>query len=91
LILSASYDSGRTWSSPIQVNDNTSQVDAFQPNLTTASDGTVVLAFYDRRLACPTDATEAANAGRGLDSNNPISRAHYCVNHSVQFYKPDLS
>jgi hypothetical protein len=91
LMLSASVDGGLTWSSPIRVNDNASQVDAFQPNLTTAADGTVVVAFYDRRLACPTDATEAANAGLGLDPNNPAGRTNYCVNASVQFYKPDLT
>jgi hypothetical protein len=91
LILSASYDGGQTWSAPIQVNDNaSSSVDAFQPNLTTAADGTVVLAFYDRRLACPTDATEAANAGLVLDPNNPAGRSNYCVNASVQLYDANL-
>jgi hypothetical protein len=91
LILSASYDGGQTWSAPIQVNDNAgSSVDAFQPNLTTAADGTVVLAFYDRRLACPTDATEATNAGLGLDPNNPAGRSNYCVNASVQLYDANL-
>src|ERR1700687_67939 len=32
LLLSASYDVGQTWSAPIQVNDNTSAVDALPPN-----------------------------------------------------------
>jgi hypothetical protein len=94
LILSASYDGGQTWSAPIQVNDNTSRVDAFQPNLTTAADGTVVLAFYDRRLACPgpgtPDAADAAPAGLSLDSNQPFGRSNYCVNASVQLYTPTL-
>ncbi len=92
LILSASYDGGLTWSSPIQVNDNTSQVDAFQPNLTTAADGTVVLAFYDRRLACPAaGSADAIGAGLSLDSNNPTGRTNYCVNASVQFYDAKLN
>ncbi|HEX9096936.1 MAG TPA: sialidase family protein [Candidatus Dormibacteraeota bacterium] len=91
LILSASFDGGQTWSAPIQVNDNTSQVDAFQPNLTTAADGTVVLAFYDRRLPCPaaTD-PDAAGAGLSIDNNKPFGAANYCVNASVQLYDPNL-
>jgi hypothetical protein len=91
LILSASFDGGLTWSAPIQVNDNMNpSIDALQPNLTTAADGTVVLAFYDRRLACPTDATEAANAGLGLDPNNPAGRSNYCINASIQLYNYKL-
>jgi hypothetical protein len=92
LMLSASVDGGLTWSSPIRVNDNTSQVDAFQPNLTTAADGTVVVAFYDRRLTCPAAGTaDAVGAGLALDSNQPFGRSNYCVNASVQFYDPKLS
>jgi hypothetical protein len=93
LILSASYDGGLTWSSPIQVNDNTSHsIDAFQPNLTTAADGTVVLAFYDRRLTCPALGTaDAVGAGLSIDNNKPFGAANYCVNASVQFYKPNLT
>jgi hypothetical protein len=91
LILSASYDGGRTWSAPIQVNDNADpSIDAVQPNLTAAADGTVVLAFYDRRLACPTDPTEAASAGLGLDPNKPAGRTNYCINASVQLYDANL-
>jgi Neuraminidase (sialidase) len=52
VILSASYDGGQTWSEPIQVNDNASAVDEFQPNLTVAAHGIVSNAFYDRRLPC---------------------------------------
>jgi hypothetical protein len=89
-ILSASYDGGQTWSAPIQVNDNASStVDTMQPNLTTAADGTVLVAFYDRRLACPTG-KEAAFAGLGLDPNNPAGSTNYCVNASLQAYKANL-
>jgi hypothetical protein len=101
LILSASYDGGSTWSSPIQVNDNVNpNIDAVQPNLTAAADGTVVLAFYDRRLACPAANTaEAANAGLALDNVNarfsgslpPYGAANYCINASVQFYSAGLA
>ena len=91
LILSASYDGGLSWSAPIQVNDNQSgQVDALQPNLTTAGDGTVLVAFYDRRLACPTG-SEAAAAGLALDPNNPAGRSNYCINASLQAYDAGLS
>jgi hypothetical protein len=93
LILSASYDGGQTWSAPIQANDNASAgIDAFQPNLTTAADGTVVLAFYDRRLACPTLGTaEAAGAGISLDSQNASGASNYCVNASIQLYDANLN
>jgi hypothetical protein len=99
VILSASYDGGHTWSAPIQVNDNASAVDEFQPNLTVAADGTVSNAFYDRRLPCPAaGSAEAVGAGLALDQVNPAysgslppySAANYCVNVSVQFYTPTL-
>ncbi|GAC1696681.1 MAG: hypothetical protein NVS9B6_04040 [Candidatus Limnocylindrales bacterium] len=99
LQLAASYDDGVTWSSPIQVNDNDSPVDAFQPVLATAASGTVGVAFYDRRLACPSAGTaEAAAAGIGLDMVNPrypatppYGAANYCVNTSLQFYDATLT
>jgi hypothetical protein len=100
IIMSASYDQGLTWSAPIQVNDNASPVDEFQPNLTVATDGTVSVAFYDRRLACPAANTvEAANAGIALDQSNPnysgslppYGASNYCVNASVQFYHATLT
>jgi hypothetical protein len=90
-ILSASYDGGLTWSAPMQINDNASPtVDTMQPNLTTAADGTVLVAFYDRRLPCPTGA-EAAAAGLALDPNNPVGATNYCVNASLQAYDAKLN
>jgi hypothetical protein len=100
VMLTASYDGGATWTSPIQVNDNASPADEFQPNLTVAPDGTVSVNFYDRRLACPAAGTrQAAAAGLALDQVNPnytgslppFGASNYCVNASIQFYKPDLS
>ena len=99
VLLSASYDKGATWSAPIQVNDNEHPVDAFQPNLDVAADGTVSVAFYDRRLACPTAGAEAVAAGLALDTVNPnwsgslppYGAANYCVNASIQFYTPTLT
>ena len=92
LILSASYDGGQTWTAPIEINDNqATNVDAVQPNLTAATDGTVLVAFYDRRLTCPSDTAEAAAAGLGLDPNNPIGAANYCINASLQAYSATLN
>jgi len=91
VLLSASHDGGTTWTTPIQVNDNASTVDEFQPNLTVAADGTVSVNFYDRRLACPSAGAEATAAGLGLDPNAPYGASNYCINASVQFYSPTLS
>jgi hypothetical protein len=100
VMLTASYDGGATWSSPIQVNDNASPADEFQPNLTVAPDGTVSVNFYDRRLACPAaGTTQAAAAGLALDQVNPnysgslppYGAANYCVNASIQFYTARLA
>jgi hypothetical protein len=99
VMLTASYDGGATWSSPIQVNDNQGPVDEFQPNLAVAPNGTVTVNFYDRRLACPDIGTVAAViAGLALDQANPhfsgtlppYGARNYCVNASIQFYDPTL-
>ena len=98
ILLTASYDDGATWSAPFRVNDNPNPADAFQPTVTAAANGTVGVAFYDRRLACPTAGREAAAAGIALDQTNPNYAAtppygaqNYCVNASVQFYTADLA
>jgi hypothetical protein len=98
VLLTVSYDDGVSWSSPFRVNDNPAPADAFQPTVTTAANGTVGVAFYDRRLACPTAGSEATAAGIGLDQTNPnyaatppYGAANYCVNASVQFYAADLT
>ena len=100
VIVTASYDGGATWTSFEQVNDNASAVDAFQPNLTSAADGTISLAFYDRRLACPAaNSSEAAGAGLAKDTLNlnysgslpPYGASNYCINSTIQFYDESLS
>jgi len=98
VLLTASYDDGATWTAPFRVNDNPAPADAFQPTVTTAASGTVGVAFYDRRLACPTAGAEATAAGIALDQSNPNHAAtppygatNYCVNASVQFYAADLT
>jgi hypothetical protein len=86
-----SFDNGRHWSRPIQVNDGDAQGDALQPNLAVAPTGTVVVAFYDRRLACPArDTAEATVAGLSFDPRAPYGRSNYCVDTAVQFYRPRL-
>lgn len=98
ILLTASYDQGKTWSFPIQVNDNANaNLDEFQPNLAVAANGTVSVTFYDRRLACPSGG-EAVAAGLALDQVNPnysgslppYGAANYCINASVQFYTATL-
>ena len=99
VLLSASYDDGATWSAPIQVNDNGAAVDEFQPQLAVSAAGTVSVNFYDRRLACPgAGSAEAVAAGLALDTANPNSpgvvpygATNYCVDASVQFYRPTLT
>src|SRR5207247_10210322 len=82
-----------TWQPPIQVNDNPAGEDteALQPNLDVAPSGTVSVAFYDRRLACPDAGPEATAAGIQFDPNQPYGAHDYCVNTAIQFYKPSLS
>ena len=100
ILLSGSFDGGKTWTLPIQVNDNKAPVDEFQPNLAVATNGTVSVNFYDRRLACPAAGTrEAAGAGLALDTYNPnyskslppYAASNYCINTSVQFYSATLT
>jgi hypothetical protein len=96
--MTASYDGGNTWTPRILVNDNAGATEALQPNLDVAPNGTVVDAFYDRRLACPDQGTaEATGAGIVYDPGtsaspgSPYGRANYCVNTAAQFYKADLT
>jgi hypothetical protein len=73
------------------VNDNAGPTEALQPNLDAAPNGTVDVAFYDRRLACPSRGAEAAGAGLADDPSQPFGAENYCVNSAVQFYKPNLA
>jgi hypothetical protein len=91
LLLTASYDDGQSWTSPIQINDNADPtVDEIQPNLSVAPDGTVSVAFYDRRLACPSGGREATAAGIGLDAA-AAGASNYCINASVQLYDANVN
>jgi len=92
LKISASHDGGLTWSAtPVKVNDNPGDTDAFQPNLATSANGRVLVAFYDRRLPCPVLGT-AEGTGAGLELDPQASgRTNYCVNASLQVYDANLS
>src|SRR5205807_1840629 len=75
-----STDGGLTWSAPALVNDdaNTATTDQFQPSVAAGSSGAVAVAFYDRRAACPSDAS-ILPAHQGA--------ANTCINVSLQAYK----
>ena len=91
IFVRASFDAGRHWGQAIQVNDGQPPADALQPNLAVAPDGTVTVAFYDRRLGCPArDTSEATVAGLGFDPRAPYGRANYCIDTAIQFYRPRL-
>jgi len=99
VLLTASYDGGATWTSPIRVNDNWAPVDEFQPQLASSATGTISVNFYDRRLPCASQGSaEAAAAGIALDQVNPryagslppYGAVNYCVNASVQFFRANL-
>jgi hypothetical protein len=58
----------------------------------------VAVAFYDRRLPCPTQSDpDAAGSGVAYDPGTaaspgtPWGRSNYCVNTAIQFYKLDLT
>jgi hypothetical protein len=91
--LTGSFDGGKTWRTPFQVNDNpaTDVTEALQPNLDVDPNGTVSVAFYDRRLPCPSAGTEATSAGIQFDPNAPYGASDYCVNTAVQFYEQSLA
>ena len=90
--LMASYDNGLSWTNPSLVNDNTGPTEALQPNLNVAPNGTVSVAFYDRRLPCAAAGTaEAFAEGLQYDPNPAVYGPNYCVNTAVQFYHPDLT
>jgi hypothetical protein len=77
-----STDRGATWSTPVTVNDNVdpagTMTDQFQPSIAAGPNGAVAVAFYDRRVACPSDTSIlAADAGR----------TNFCIDTSLQAFK----
>jgi hypothetical protein len=87
IYLTGSLDGGATWSTPTRVNDGPDDVEVMQPHVEVAPSGTVAVAFYDRRLACPSDPA----SGVQFDPLSPAGKRNFCVNTAVQFYKPNLT
>jgi hypothetical protein len=77
-----STDGGTTWSKPVTVNDNVDApgvpTDQFQPEVAAGPGGAVAVAFYDRRLACPSDPSV-------LPAD--VGKTNFCVDTSLQAYK----
>jgi hypothetical protein len=77
-----STNGGATWSAPVTVNDNVDApgvpTDQFQPSVAAGPDGAVAVAFYDRRLPCP--------SGPSILPAD-VGRANFCINTSLQAYK----
>ncbi len=75
-----SDNDGATWSSPVQVNDDTSGNSHFMPQIAVdQSTGNVAVAWYDARNAGPADdivqiyAAVSINGGLSFSANVPIS------------------
>jgi hypothetical protein len=77
---SQSIDFGRTWSSPIVVNDNADPraSDQFQPQVAAGPGGAVAVNFYDRRAACPDDPSILPEH---------VGRQNFCIDVSLQAFK----
>jgi hypothetical protein len=77
-----STDGGLTWTMPAVVNDNVdpsgSPTDQFQPSVAAGPNGAVAIAFYDRRQACPNDASV-------LPAD--VGQTNFCIDTSLQTYK----
>ncbi len=77
--LRTSANQGQSWSQPVQVNDPSEAGDTLQPKIFAAPSGVFGVAFYDRRLACPS--TDPIKNNRG----NPNT----CIDVTIQFYNSD--
>jgi len=78
---SQSVDAGATWSVPMKVNDNVDDAvatDQFQPVVAAGPGGAVAVAFYDRRLACPADASIGASH---------VGRINFCIDTTLQVFR----
>jgi hypothetical protein len=77
---SYSTDGALTFSPGVPVNDASTlndSTDQFQPSVAAGPNGAVAIAFYDRRAACPADASVVQTGGNA------------CIDVSVQAYKDD--
>lgn len=81
IFLTESADAGQTWSKSIQVNDPGIIGDTTQPKIFAGSSGVYAVAFYDRRLACPTTDPITADIGK----------LNTCIDVTIQFFNSDGS
>lgn len=79
--LTESANEGQSWSKPLQVNDRSAPGDTFQPKIFAANSGIYGVAFYDRRLTCPTTDPVPSDVGK----------LNTCIDVTVQFYNADGS
>jgi hypothetical protein len=83
VMFTQSIDGGVTWSLPVNVNDNVDApgvpTDQFQPSVAAGPSGAVAVAFYDRRMPCPTNDSSILSADQG--------RTNFCIAVSLQPYK----
>ena len=76
-----STDRGLTWTRPVTVNDPSTVgdgTDQFQPSVAAGPGGAVAVAFYDRRLPCPSDSSI-----RPQD----VGQTNFCIDTSLQVYR----
>jgi hypothetical protein len=73
-----SANGGGTWTAPVVVNDDGTGTDQFQPSVAAGPGGAVAVAFYDRRLPCPSGASV-----RPQD----VGAVNWCIDTSLQAYK----
>jgi len=80
VFLVQSSDGGQTWSQPMLVNDPVAHghvADHFQAAVAAGPNGAVAVAFYDRRAACPTDASIIPQ---------DQGKTNFCIDVSVQAF-----
>jgi hypothetical protein len=77
-----STDGGRTWSTPVVVNDNAdapgAPTDQFQPSIAAGPGGAVAIEFYDRRQECPNDPSVLLA---------DVGRTNFCIDTTLQAYR----
>ena len=79
--ITESLDSGAHWTAPAFVNDDSTRndgTDQFQPTVSASPSGTVAVAFYDRRLPCPSGDPGILTAD--------VGKKNFCINTTIQFY-----
>jgi hypothetical protein len=78
---SQSTDSGASWTPELVVNDNIdprTPTDQFQPSVAAGPNGAVAIAFYDRRVICPSDPSILPE---------DVGRANFCIDLSLQAFR----